>query len=164
MVTTILVAIIVAYSDSTYSDSNTHTLERSNITSTEIDSVNNRETLLEDLAPSITDMETNSIYTAIIIHKMNFNEIVQGTNTEISQTLLNDSSEPKPAAIILPRVNDKGKFVDSWGTHFDIHVLPKEPVSPQNSGSVVEVKIVSAGPNKIFGDEDDYVLEKEIYQ
>ncbi|MCV6637763.1 hypothetical protein [Candidatus Albibeggiatoa sp. nov. NOAA] len=118
----------------------------------------------EDLTPIGVEtipgaiMQMKSIISGISRHSIFFKEVIQGTNAEISQILLGNN--PKQQILVgLSEVNEKGELVDLWGTHFDIHVSPLELASIQSRYPPMEFKIVSAGPNKIFGDDDDYMLE-----
>ena len=122
-----------------------------------LDEVKDFTPMCEETIPGAI-MQMKSIISGISEHSIVFKKVIQGTNAEISQILLGNN--PKQQILVgLSEVNDKGELVDLWGTHFDIHVSPLELASIQSRYPPMEFKIVSAGPNKIFGDDDDYMLE-----
>lgn len=70
-----------------------------------------------------------------------------GTNAEIMQALM--GGNPKGARLGPPegqKMNDRGELVDRWGTAYFFHQM-----------SATHMEIHSAGPDRVFGTEDDII-------
>ena len=97
---------------------------------------------------SSVTLDVNAIAVAISLYHKAFHKYPQGNHAAIIRALT--GKNPTKTVFLESDLNEKHEFLDSWGTAYDIQLS-------QNG----ELKIISAGPNGIFGDENDEVLEKK---
>ena len=93
-------------------------------------------------------MAKNQIGDALYFYFQKFHKYPQGSHAEIMQVL---KSEYLLSHSVTVRLNEKHEFMDPWGTPYEIHISP-----------LGALKMRSAGPNKIFGDDDDEVLDNQL--
>jgi hypothetical protein len=93
-------------------------------------------------------LDRNSIGGDLYSYFEKFNEYPQGSNAEIMLAL---DKEYFLSHYSSKRLNKKHEFMDSWGTPYEIRISPDG-----------EFQLISAGPNKIFDNDDDKVLEAKL--
>ena len=83
-------------------------------------------------------------------YQLRFGANPVGDNSEITASL--SGQNPRQVNFVKPddglRVNDRGQFVDNWGTPFFFHQLSR-----------TEMEIHSAGPDRKMWSQDDLVLK-----
>ena len=81
--------------------------------------------------------------------KTNYARYPIGTNSQVLHLLQGDN--PKRVVFLnVPIKNGTNHFFDPWGSDYKIEV------------SEERIHLQSAGPNKVFGDSDDFVFEKKF--
>jgi len=94
--------------------------------------------------------DVDNLFAGLQQYKEHVGKYPVGSNAEIAKALLGQN--PKKLIILVGRkneLNEKGEFVDPWGTPFRIYF------------SDVGVLVRSAGPNRRF--DDSTVLEGDDY-
>lgn len=89
-------------------------------------------------------LDRNSIVGALHSYFKKFNEYPQGSNAEIMRVL---DKKYLLSHYSRERLNKTHEFPDTWGTAYEIRISPDG-----------EIQLISAGSNKIFGDDDDKML------
>ena len=93
-------------------------------------------------------MDLNEIGGSLYLYRQKFNEYPQGSHAQMMQTL---DKEYFLSAYGVGKLNDQHEYLDRWGTRYEIHLSP-----------FGELRLISAGPNKLLVDEDDEVLERHL--
>ena len=92
--------------------------------------------------------EIAKLRAALNQYRAEFGEYPSGTSAEILKILLRENSKKIQFFTVNPKwVNSAGELVDPWKTPYEIKIFQQ-----------TNFAIRSAGPNRAFGDKDDFIF------